>query len=286
MYSGTLYACQTRQIRHKNAVISRFVVKISLLLAISASAVPLKFDSLKVGSRVYSNVTIVGANTTDLYFTHNQGIANVKLKYVDENLRKRFNYDPKAAEVAERQQSEDDTAYQGVLAAKIVERAVERAQKAALAAKRAASTSEDSLADPITEGSLLGKAIPPTIDVEKWLSDKPSLKGKFALIAFWAPWSIPCRKWIPQLNALQKKFADKLVVVGLTSEPQEDVEQMTEKLEFSSGIDSKARLSSLAGVSSVPYVLFVDAKGIVRYQGHPSALDEKKLEKLLPKVLE
>jgi thiol-disulfide isomerase/thioredoxin len=237
---------------------------------------------LKVGSKVYSNVTVVGANTTDLYFTHSQGIANVKLKYVDESLRSRFNYDSKAAEEAEKQQTQDDLAYQGTLAAKVVE----RVQKAALAAKKAASTSESSLADPISDSSLLGKAIP-ALEVDKWLGEKPVLKAKFGLIVFWAPWSIPCRKLIPQLNALQKKFADRLVVLGITSETQEDVEHMEEpKMEFTTGIDSKMKLSNFAGVSSIPYVLFVDQKGVIRYMGHPAALDEKKLESLIPKVLE
>ena len=246
-------------------------------MAGSATAAPLKLDSLKVGTKVYRNVTVVGANTTDLYFTHSEGIANVKLKYVDESLRERFHYDPKAAAEAERQQTEDDSAYMAGLAAKVVA----QAQKAALAAKKAASTSEDSLADPISDQSLLGKAAP-ELEVEKWLGPKPAVKGKFALIAFWAPWSIPCRKAIPQFNALQKRFPEKLVVVGLTSDSQEEVEGMAEpKLDFASGIDPKARLISTAGVSSIPSVLLVDAKGIVLYQGHPSALDEKKLESLL-----
>ena len=111
-------------------------------MAGSAPAAPLKLDSLKVGTKVYRNVTVVGANATDLYFTHSEGIANVKLKYVDESLRERFHYDPKAAAEAERQQTEDDSAYMAGLAAKVVA----QAQKAALAAKKAASTSEDSLA--------------------------------------------------------------------------------------------------------------------------------------------
>jgi len=264
-------------------VILRFVIICGLLLlACSAPAAPLKLDSLKVGAKVYSNVTVVGANTTDLYFTHNQGIANVKLKYLDEEVRTRFHYDPTAAEIAEREQGEDDLAYKGALGEKIVA----QAQKAALLAKKAASTSEDSLADPVSEHSLLGKQAPP-LDVEKWLGDKPVLKGKFSLIVFWGPWSIPCRKIIPQLNALNKKFAGKLVMVALTSDSQEEVEQLAEpKIEFASGIDTKARLSLASGVSSVPSALFLDAKGIVRYEGHPSALDEKKLESLLPKTVD
>jgi len=258
----------------------RFVIWCGLLAsACSLSAAPLTLDSLKVGPKVYRNVTVIGANATDLYFTHSQGIANVKLKFVDESIRNRFHYDPKAAADAEREQTQDDVAYQGALVSKVIA----QAEKAALHAKHAANTSENSLADPINEKSLLGKPAPP-LDVEKWIGEKPSLKGKAALIAFWAPWSIPCQKAIPQFNAWQKKFAENLVVVGLTSDSQAEIEEMTEpKIEFASGIDSQARLSTTAGVSSVPYVLVLDAKSIVRYQGHPGALDEKKLETLLPK---
>src|SRR2546422_9097028 len=113
-----------------HAVILRFIIWSGwLALAASLPAAPLRLDFLKVGSKVYSNVTVVGANTTDLYFTHNEGITNVKLKYVEESLRERFHYDPKAAADAERQQVEDDSAYVAGLAAKLVA----QAQKAALA---------------------------------------------------------------------------------------------------------------------------------------------------------
>ena len=239
----------------------------------------MRLEVLKVGNKVYRNVTIIGANSTDLYFTHDQGICNVKLKYLSEELKRRFQYDPKLAAEIERQQIADDAAYQGSLAARLEA----QAQKAARAAQKSALSSEENLADPISENSLLGKPAPP-LEAEQWVGTKPVLKGKCALILFWAPWSIPCRKVIPEFNALQRQFADRLVVAGMTSEPQEDLEAMAEpKPEFPQGIDPKARLSATAGVSSIPYVLLVDAKGIVRYQGHPGVLDAKKLEALLPK---
>ena len=260
-------------------MIFRFINWSWLLLAVcAASGAPIKLDTLKVGSKVYSNVTIIGANATDLYFTHSQGILNVKLKYVDKSLQERFQYDPAAAAEAERQQAVDDAAYLSNLASNLVA----EAQKFALAKEKAARTSDQSLADPISEQSLLGKPAP-ALEIEKWLSEKPSLKGKSALIAFWEPWSIPCRKTIPQLNALQKKFGDKLVVVGVASDSKEEVEAMPDpRIEFASGLDSKARLSTAAGVTSIPYVLLLDPQGIVRFQGHPGALDEKKIEPLLP----
>jgi thioredoxin-like negative regulator of GroEL len=105
------------------------------------------------------------------------------------------------------------------------------------------------------------------------------------LIDFWAPWSVPCRKCIPDLNALQKKFKDKLVVVGWTSEGE--ATNVTDlKMEFPSAVDSKSKLSASAGVTSLPCVLLVDSKGIVRYQGHPGAITEKRLEALMTKARE
>jgi len=40
-----------------------------------------KFEFIVVGGVNYSNVTVFGANATDLFFTSDSGIRNVKLKY-------------------------------------------------------------------------------------------------------------------------------------------------------------------------------------------------------------
>src|SRR6184192_849229 len=70
--------------------------------------------------------------------------------------------------------------------------------------------------------SLLNQKAPELV-VEKWLSKEPDRKGKFVLIDFWATWCGPCRKAIPELNALHKKFGDKLVVIGISAEPEKTV---------------------------------------------------------------
>jgi len=258
-----------------------------LLFSVASPAAHLKLDVLKVGSKTYRNVTVLGVKATDLYVTHAHGIANVKLKYLDAKLQKQFHYDAQAAAEAERQQEQEDSTYQRSVESNLVAQAQKialAAQKIALAAQKAAATSEDSLADPVSDQSLLGKPAP-AIEADKWLGQKPVLKEKFVLIAFWAPWSIPCRKCIPALNALQKKFPENLVVVGLTAESEADVEEMAEpRIEFASGIDTKSRLTNAAGVTSIPYALLLDDKRVVRYQGHPSALDEKKLQSLMTKA--
>ncbi|HZR15931.1 MAG TPA: TlpA disulfide reductase family protein [Verrucomicrobiae bacterium] len=251
------------------------------LLVCSAGAAQFKLDTLKIGTTTYSNVTVLGANTTDLYFSHANGFANVKLKYVGPELQKRFDYNAKAAEEAEKRQVENEILYQTALA----HTGSPRPGNAATPAKPLIG-SETGLADPISDKSLLGKP-GPTVQVDKWLGDKPALEGKFVLINFWATWSAPSRQYIPELNALQKKYSEKLVVVGISADPENEVADMTDpRIEYASGLDSKAKLTAAAGVTSIPCVLLVDPKGIVLYQGHPAALTERRLQAILARPTE
>jgi thiol-disulfide isomerase/thioredoxin len=255
----------------------RFCLLLAWFLVFSARGETLQMDTLKVGSTTYTNVTILGANTTDLYFRHSLGLANVKLKYVSPDLQKRFEYNPKAAAEAEKRQVEEDRLYETSLA----KAEAAPAGKTNDSKRPGALGSETGLADPVSDTSLLGKA-GPKLEVDKWLGEKPVLDGKFVLIAFWAPWSSPCRQWIPELNALQKKFTDKLIVLGITSGPEAALNDMPDpRADFLLGIDSKSKIGAAAGVTSVPCMLLCDPKGMVLYEGHPGAITEKKLQALL-----
>jgi cytochrome c biogenesis protein CcmG, thiol:disulfide interchange protein DsbE len=261
-------------------MIVRFVLVWSVLVVFCSPAATLTLNSLTIGPTTYSNVTVLGANTTDLYFKHEHGIANVKLKYLSPALQKRFGYDPKAAAEEEKRQSEMDVLYQ-----KQLEMNLEAEAASAQEANRKRQlSSEDSLADPISAKSLVGKRAP-ALNFEKWLGDKPALEAKSVLLAFWAPWSYPSRKCIPNWNGLQKKFPDKLVVVGVCSESEKEIADMPgPKPEFAAALDPKGKLAALLAVTSVPCVLLLDPKGIVQYQGHPAAITDAKLEALLTRA--
>src|SRR5215471_7791849 len=125
---------------------NRFAMICTLVFGLAVQAETLKLDTLKVGSTTYSNVTILGANATDLYFRHSLGFGNVKLKYVGRELQKRFDFDPKAAAEAEKRQNEQDILYQSTLATQESQQA-----KGGSGRPKALLGSETGLADPISE---------------------------------------------------------------------------------------------------------------------------------------
>ena len=241
------------------------------------NAGPVRYDSLKIGSKTYKKVTVIGINATDLYFSHSSGIANVKLRLLSTELQKEFGYDPGQAMETERAQARDDQAYYDMLQKELTSGAQQRIKEA----RELAQSSEHSLADPISERSLITRTAP-KLDVEKWVGEKPFTSGKNILVFSWAAWSQPAAKAVPELNALQKRFSDSLVVVGVCAQEEEDMRRYSgPAMEFPTAIDSTGKVTATIGATSVPFVLLVDAKGTVLYQGHPAALSPEKVGKLI-----
>jgi cytochrome c biogenesis protein CcmG, thiol:disulfide interchange protein DsbE len=243
------------------------------LLACRPVAAELRLMSLEVKPRVYSNVVVLGANETDLYFKHDKGVMNVKLKQLSPDLQMQFGYDPAKAAAAEKQRAEEERRY--------AESIAQASQSETLALARGPATlGEDSLIDSLSDQSLLNRPAP-ELAVEKWIGEKPILQGKWAVILFWSAASPPSCRVIPELNAWQKKFAERLAVAGICPQNEKQLNQMTEpKVEFFTATDSKGKLAAAVGVTTIPQILLLDPKHIVRYQGHPAALNEKILQKL------
>jgi len=133
--------------------------------------------------------------------------------------------------------------------------------------------------------SVLGQKAPEFV-VEKWLTAEPSTKGKFVLIDFWATWCPPCRKAIPELNAFQKKFAGKLVVIGVSDESEDAVKKLTNPtIEYASAIDPKARMKKVLEVTGIPHCIIIDPQGIVRWEGFPFLAGHELTEKVVEDIL-
>lgn len=239
-----------------------------------------KFQSLKIGPDTYRDVTVLSVTPTDIYFSHNQGMGNAKLKNLDPELQKKFHFDPDRAAAKEKQQADDKVLY-----AQVVEKA-----KLAPPVKRPVPVEDvpglPGLPDEIEPHQIAAKSFinqrAPAIMAEKWLKQPPNLTGKFLLVDFWGTWSEPCRVVIPKLNSFASTFKDRLVVVGLTDESEEQVLKMTDPaIDYPVALDSQRRASLAFGVERIPHLVLIDPKGVVRFEGHPGYLDDRKLEKLL-----
>jgi thiol-disulfide isomerase/thioredoxin len=252
----------------------------ALISVVTLEAAPARFDKLTIGSKTYKKVTVIGSNSTDLYFSHSTGIANIKMRLLSPELQKQFGYDPEEAMETERTQARDDQAYYDLLHKELSD----TAQRRLRVAREDAQSSDKSIADPISDRSLISRASP-KLETARWSGEKPVTAGKNVLLFCWTTWSQPVAKAVPELNALQKKFADSLVVVGLCSQDEVDLNRYAgPPMEFATALDPDGKITNLLGATSVPFVLLVDKKGTVLYQGHPGALTMEKVEKILPQT--
>jgi peroxiredoxin len=117
---------------------------------------------------------------------------------------------------------------------------------------------------------LVGAPAPAWVNVTA-LSGAPSsvasLKGKVALIDFWASWCGPCRLVAPRLNALRDRLgAQGLAVVGITTDDAEVAAVFAEKhrMRYPSVIDNDGETSRAYGISGLPTMVLIDRRGIVR----------------------
>ena len=254
-----------------------FICIISLGTVLSRAG-EVSLDSMTVGSTTYSNVIVFGANSTDLFFSSDRGVSNVKLKFLSPDLQKKFSYNSNVAEKAEQQQIASDKSYQENLAASITAsaHAVHEDQEARIQAPY----SQAGLGDAVSEDSPIGRTAP-SMDFANWVGLAPNLTGKFAIISVWSPKSASCRRWIPALNELHKALAGKVEVVGVTTATAAEVSQCEPKIDFPTALDPAGKFLSDAGVTTLPCVLLVDTNNVVRYLGHPAAVTTNTLQALL-----
>jgi thiol-disulfide isomerase/thioredoxin len=94
-----------------------------------------------------------------------------------------------------------------------------------------------------------------------------ALRGHVVLIDFWATWCGPCRIAMPKLGALQGRYgAQGLRVLGVSTEDAEDVALFARRTEmaYAVGVDMHAETTRSYGVSSLPTLVVIDKRGLVR----------------------
>jgi len=144
------------------------------------------------------------------------------------------------------------------------------------------ATSEPAEAEHVEDGHSHGEELPRTVQFYK--DPKPvkafsletldgkvlrdaDLKGKVLIMNFWATWCPPCRAEIPDLVALQEKYRDHLVVLGVSLDeaPPADVRAFAERynVNYPVAMATDAIYASFPGLGTLPTSLIVDRDGLV-----------------------
>ncbi|MDX1632061.1 MAG: TIGR03435 family protein [Thermoanaerobaculia bacterium] len=131
----------------------------------------------------------------------------------------------------------------------------------------------------------------PPLDFETSLTGPPpenltweALRGRAAVIEFWATWCAPCVQAIPHWNELVESFSDEeIVFVSVTDENEERVRGFLESRPIFGSVvlDTDRDTFDAYGVRGIPHTVLVDAEGRIRAVTRPSDLEEKHLRVLL-----
>jgi len=164
----------------------------------------------------------------------------------------------------------------------------------ALVVLASCSTSSQAAGDPLagepTPGTGIALAFAETpvplpafdlVDLDGRPIDQRSWAGKVVVLNFWATWCSPCRREIPDLIALQERYRDFVVVVGLALDdgPVADVRAFVtaQYINYPVAIVSLQTQALSGGIRSVPSTFIVTRDGMVT-QRHVGLLKADRTE--------
>jgi thiol-disulfide isomerase/thioredoxin len=115
------------------------------------------------------------------------------------------------------------------------------------------------------------------------------LKGKVVVVDFWATWCGPCIHEIPGYIALQKKYADRgLVIVGLSVDQQgaDTVSKFISArgINYPVALATPEVISAFGDIEAIPTTILIDRDGNIRHR-KVGAMETADYEKLLVSVL-
>ena len=122
--------------------------------------------------------------------------------------------------------------------------------------------------------------------------DLAAQRGKVVVVHFWATWCIPCRKEMPALDAVYRRYRERgLVVIGLSVDRPHEAKRVPDYMKpfaFPAAILRDARTNGFGAPHLIPTTIVVDAQGVTRAvlgSEDDKLLTEKDLEDLILPLL-
>jgi len=114
-------------------------------------------------------------------------------------------------------------------------------------------------------------------------SNLNALKGKVVVLEFWATWCGSCLIAMPHLSSLQKKFADKLQVIAISSESEQRIgaflKSRPSNLWFA--VDTGETISKVFPHQLIPHTVVISPLGEVLAYTNPEAVTTLVLDSIL-----
>jgi thiol-disulfide isomerase/thioredoxin len=115
-------------------------------------------------------------------------------------------------------------------------------------------------------------------------------KGKIVVLDFWATWCGPCRKGIPDLIEIQKKYKDKVAIIGISldTDTKSDVVPFIKRygINYPVVYGNSEVVRAYGNIQAIPTSFIVDQNGDV-VDTHVGLVDKSvyisKIELLLKK---
>lgn len=141
----------------------------------------------------------------------------------------------------------------------------------------------------------------PPFAVNKFLKGEPVKElqpGQIYVIEFWATWCGPCIENIPKLTAMQKKYGNKVIFVGVSVFERDQtkvapfVQKQGAKMNYRVAMDkvpaneagSKGHMAKnwliAAGQNGIPCAFIINKEGKIAWIGHPA-----KMEKVIDSII-
>ena len=96
--------------------------------------------------------------------------------------------------------------------------------------------------------------------------DLRAVSGKVVVVSFWATWCPPCRKEMPVLDALYRRYHGQgLEMIGLSADrprDRSDVQKVMQSFSYPAAMLDDAKVNDFGTPSALPKTIVIDGHGI------------------------